>query len=72
MTYKQGHYGLLRAWFSHNIYYLRQNWIGRFLCRQNSLNRGVRQLCEILGDILGAISIFAIGYMWLLVAGVLQ
>jgi len=72
MTYKQGHIGLLRAWFAHNIYYFRQNWIGRFLSKQNSLNRGISQLYELVGDILGAICIFAIGYMWLLVAGVLQ
>ncbi len=72
MTYKQGHKGLVRKLDSDNIYYLRINYVNRFLLSLNRQNRGLRNFCEIVGDILGAISIFAIGYMWLLVAGVLQ
>ena len=72
MTYKQGHKGLMRELDSDNIYYPRINYVNRFLLSLNRQNRGLRKFCEIVGDILGAISIFAIGYMWLLVAGVLQ
>ena len=72
MTYKKGHFGLLRAWFAHNIYYLRQNWIGRFLFRQNSLNRGISQLYEIIVDIFTIIMIFGLVYIWLLVGSAFQ
>lgn len=72
MTYKKGHFGLLCAWFAHNIYYLREIWTSRFLFKQNSLNRGISQLYQIVGDIFAAICLFAIGYMWFVIAGVLQ
>ncbi len=71
MTYNKGHKGLVRKWFSHNIYYPRSNYLNRFLFSLNRQDRGFRKFCEIVGDILGAISIFAIGYVWLLVSGVL-
>ena len=40
-----------------------------FRVKRDRLNRSFRKFCVITGDILGAISIFAIGYVWLLVAG---
>tara|TARA_B100000902_G_C27127469_1_gene821871 strand:- start:298 stop:516 length:219 start_codon:yes stop_codon:yes gene_type:complete len=72
MTYNKGHKGLLRAWFTHNIYYPRINYFNRFLLSLNRQDRGLRKFYEIVGDILGAICVFAIAYMWLLIAGVLQ
>ena len=72
MTYNKGHKGSVFKRFSHNIYYLRNNSDGSFQGKQDRLNRSFRKFCVITGDILGAISIFAIGYVWLLVAGVLS
>lgn len=71
MTYNKGHKGSVCKLDSDNIYYLRNNSNGSFQGKQDRLNRSFRKFCVIAGDILGGISIFAIGYMWLLVSGVL-